>query len=207
MGMIDDKPRSATVRAIAETVVKEIHRDEFLDILQSDQDAAIKILKALFSRLREANIKVLQLQAEGSRRDSSEFGLIKKEPALTLQVTLHGLTPLAGQVLPENPYHINRLPFRIGRTSPDPLAHNDLTLADAKPFQISRHHVMLFRENERVGVIDRGSTLGAEVDGKRFGGANLNPGPVFFAENEGTLVLGTFDSPFRYRVTIDRLAS
>ncbi len=62
MSIIDDKPRSATVTAAEETIVNVIHRDEFFDILQSNQAAAVKILKALFNRLRETNIQLLQLQ-------------------------------------------------------------------------------------------------------------------------------------------------
>ena len=62
MSMIDDKPRSATVTAIEQTLVREIHRDAFLEGLQTDPEIAVKLLKVLFERLRESHVKILQLQ-------------------------------------------------------------------------------------------------------------------------------------------------
>jgi hypothetical protein len=53
-------------------------------------------------------------------------------------------------------------------------------------------------------VIDRRSHLGALVDGKPLGGAHGSPEPLFFTGDEGLLVLGAADSPFRYSVMIRR---
>src|SRR6266481_1808718 len=61
MSMIDEKPRSATVVAVEKTTVRELHRDEFLQTLQSQPDVAISLLKILFERLREADATILQL--------------------------------------------------------------------------------------------------------------------------------------------------
>ena len=55
MSMIDEKPRSATVTAVAPTVVSEIRRDEFFNSLQTDPKVAITLLRILFERLREAD--------------------------------------------------------------------------------------------------------------------------------------------------------
>jgi hypothetical protein len=60
MGIIDDKPRSATVTALEETVVREIHRDEFFHSLQTDPAMALHLLHSLFDRLREAHVTILQ---------------------------------------------------------------------------------------------------------------------------------------------------
>ncbi len=142
MSIIDDQPRSATVTAVEKTSVKEIHRDEFLEILQKDQDAAVRILKTLFNRLREINIQVLQNRAtQQGPRKVAEFDAIKEDLSNEIQVTLEGLTPYAVTSLPANPYNINSFPFRIGRRSLDRLAHNDLAIPDGMPYQISRHHV------------------------------------------------------------------
>ncbi len=60
MSIIDDKPRSATITAVEETVVREIHRDEFFHSLQTNPDTALHLLRLLFARLREAHITILQ---------------------------------------------------------------------------------------------------------------------------------------------------
>ena len=54
MGMIDERPRSATVVAVEETVVHELHRDDLFQNLQARPEIAISLLKVLFERLREA---------------------------------------------------------------------------------------------------------------------------------------------------------
>lgn len=201
MSIIDDKPRSATITATEETFVKEIHRDEFLDILQKDQDAAIKILKPLFNRLREANAQRLQT-APGAASDLPEFDTIKSDPGQKLQVSLEGLTPAAEAALPENPLVIEHFPFRIGRKSSDPLAHNDLSIDDTVPYQISRHHVMIVKHQDQIGVLDRGSTLGAVLNNTRLGGFTNRSGPLFIEGEESTLVLGVPDSPYQYKIRV-----
>jgi CRP-like cAMP-binding protein len=201
MSMIDEKPRSATVTAITETVVSEIRRDDFFNSFQTDPKVALALLKVLFERLREADGMILQLQRSVPR-------LVPQEPS-TLPigkqtVALEGLTPRAEAALPETPFQITRFPFRVGRLSSDPLIYNDLMLPDSVPLQISRHHLAFIAEGGRIGVVDRGSTLGSWVDGQQLGGRSGLSGPVFFTDSGGVLVLGDHDSPFRYRVSLSR---
>jgi CRP-like cAMP-binding protein len=201
MSMIDEKPRSATVTAVTETVVSEIRRDDFFNSFQTDPKVALALLKVLFERLRQADAMILQLQ-----KAVPQHGLVPKEPLAVvrgqLTITLEGVTPRAAAALPLTPFQITQFPFRIGRRSPDPLVYNDLMLPDSVPFQISRHHLAFIAHEGRVGVVDRGSTLGSWVDGQRLGGQSGLSGPVFFTGSEGQLVLGNRDSPFRYRVSL-----
>jgi CRP-like cAMP-binding protein len=142
MSMIDEKPRSATVTAVAETVVSEIRRDDFFNSFQTDPKVALTLLKVLFERLREADAKILQLQKADPQQE-----LVSKEPLIViphrakLTITLEGVTPRAAAALPVTPFQITQFPFRVGRQSPDPLVYNDLMLPDSVPLQISRHHL------------------------------------------------------------------
>jgi CRP-like cAMP-binding protein len=203
MSMIDEKPRSATVTAVTETVVSEIRRDDFFNSFQTDPKVALALLKVLFERLREADAMILQLQ-----KADPQHGLIPKEPFPVnpprgqLTITLEGVTPRAAAALPVTPFRITQFPFRVGRESPDPLVYNDLMLPDSVPLQISRHHLAFIVHEGRVGVVDRGSSLGSWVDGQRLGGRSGLSGAVFFTGSEGLLVLGNRDSPFRYRVSL-----
>jgi len=200
MSMIDEKPRSATVTAVSETLVCEIRRDDFFNSFQTDPKIALQLLKVLFERLREADARILELQ-----KTSPQPALVPEVvPAMPRQeqltVTLEGMTPRAAAALSVTPFQITQFPFRIGRQSPDPLLYNDLMLLDSVPLQISRHHLAIIQQQGRVGVVDRGSTLGSWVDGQQIGGRSRLPGPVFFTGSEGLLVLGTQESPFKYRV-------
>ncbi len=202
MSMIDEKPRSATVTAVSETLVNEIRRDDFFNSFQTDPKVALQLLKVLFERLREADARILALQ-KTDPQDALVPEVLPAVPAWEQPtVTLEGITSRAAAALPETPFQITQFPFRIGRQSPDPLVYNDLMLPDSVPLQISRHHLALITQEGRVGVVDRGSTLGSWVDGRQVGGPSGLSGPVFFTGPEGLLVLGHRDSPFKYRVSL-----
>ncbi|MFO7599420.1 MAG: cyclic nucleotide-binding domain-containing protein, partial [Candidatus Desulfacyla sp.] len=203
MSMIDDKPRSATVTALEQTIVREVHRDAFFESLQTDPEIAVSILKVLFERLRESHVKILQLQQAAPDAFERIYQGVSATPDRSgPAVSMEGLTPIASQSLPENPFLIKEFPFLIGRKSRDPLAYNDLKIADTVPLQISRHHMEFIRVGDRIGVSDRGSYLGSIVDGRLLGGEGGTPGPICFEEPEATLILGNSKSPFRYKIRI-----
>jgi CRP/FNR family transcriptional regulator, cyclic AMP receptor protein len=202
MSMIDEKPRSATVTAVTETLVSEIRRDDFFNSFQTDPKIVLQLLKVLFERLREADARILELQ-KASPQEALIPEVLPAVPAWEQPtITLEGVTTRAAAALPTSPFQITQFPFRIGRQSPDPLVYNDLMLPDSVPLQISRHHLAFVQQEGRVGVVDRGSTLGSWVDGQQIGGRSRLAGPVFFSRPEGLLVLGHRDSPFRYRIRL-----
>ena len=201
MSMIDEKPRSATVTAVSEIVVSEIRRDDFFNSFQTDPKVALALLKVLFERLREADAMILQLQRAAPQHGPKEPSAVVP-PRSQLTITLEGVTPRAADSLPVTPFQITQFPYRVGRQSTDPLVYNDLMLPDSVPLQISRHHLAFVAHEGRVGVVDRGSTLGSWVDGQQLGGQSGLSGPLFFTGSEGLLVLGDRDSPFRYRVSL-----
>ena len=201
ISMIEEKPRSATVTAVTETLVSEIRRDDFFKSFQTDPDVALQLLKVLFERLREANAMILQLQkADPQQAPEKPSAVVPPQEQPT--ITLEGATSRAADALPVNPFKITQFPFRIGRQSPDPLAYNDLMLPDSVPMQISRHHLAFIAQEGRVGIVDRGSSLGSWVDDQKLGGPSGASGPMFFTGPEGLLVLGSRNSPFRYRVSL-----
>ena len=203
MSMIDEKPRSATVAAVTETLVGEIRRDDFFNSFQTDPKVALQLLKVLFERLRQADASILDLQ-KADPKDALVPEVLPGGPAWQKpSVALEGVTARAASALPVTPFQITRFPFRIGRESPDPLVYNDLMLPDSVPLQVSRHHLAVITQQGRVGVVDRGSTLGSWVDGQQIGGPSRLSGPVFFTRVEGLLVLGHQDSAFRYRVSLN----
>ncbi len=59
MSMIDEKPRSATVTAVTETLVSEIRREDFFISFQREPKAALELLKVPFDRLRKADARIL----------------------------------------------------------------------------------------------------------------------------------------------------
>jgi CRP-like cAMP-binding protein len=184
MGVVDGAPRSATVTAVEETLVREIHRNDIHGAMRESPDAVIKVLKNIFDRLREANMRIAQLESG----------------AKAAVYSIEGLTPQAKEAIPDNPFTFTSFPFKIGRKTNDALVNNHLEIQDQDPLQISRHHVSIVREDGKLGVIDRGSKLGAVVDDVHIGGKKHPPGPAFFKGEEGILILGTAASPYRFRI-------
>lgn len=60
MSLIDEAPRSATVTAMEETVVREIQQEELFQSVHSDPNMVLHLLRRLFARLRDAHIAILQ---------------------------------------------------------------------------------------------------------------------------------------------------
>ena len=55
MGLIDRRPRSATVRALQYTVCAVYSEGELLEAIRTQPDEAVAFIRALIARLREAN--------------------------------------------------------------------------------------------------------------------------------------------------------
>jgi CRP-like cAMP-binding protein len=199
MSMVDELPRSASVTAVEETLVREFHREDLYAAMMGNPEIFSHFLRNIFERLREANRAVAAMTPDVQ----THARLAKlRDPSEKNQVfTIEGITPRAAGAIAENPAVIRTFPFKIGRKSDDPFLYNHFEIEDQDPAQIARHHVSIVYENGRVGVIDRGSELGATVDGHRIGGKH-GPGPVFFEGKEGVLVLGSEDSPYQYRVKV-----
>jgi CRP/FNR family cyclic AMP-dependent transcriptional regulator len=114
MSMIDEKPRSATVTAVTETMVSEIRRDDFFNSFQTDPTIALQLLKVLFERLREADARILELQ-KADPHDALVPEVLDVVPASGQPtITLEGVTPRAAAALPVTPFQIAQFPFRIG---------------------------------------------------------------------------------------------
>lgn len=67
MAMIDDHPRSVTIRAAEPTTCLVLTRWHFLAELKSDNDMAIELLQVMTQRVRAAERRVEELEALGSR--------------------------------------------------------------------------------------------------------------------------------------------
>lgn len=203
MSMIDEKPRSATVTALEDTILREVHRNDFSEALQRESDAAIRLLRVIFERLREADARIAEL-ASFLQPEDDPLASTTESSDQGLYALLEPQTREAEDLLCEEAVLIKHFPFRIGRPSSDPLVHNDLSLACKKPYQISRHHVSIIRSEGKIGVMDRGSARGSAVDGKLLGGESGSREPVFFQPVGGVLRLGDERSEIKFHVGIQR---
>lgn len=199
MGLIEDKPRSATIIAKSEVFVDEITREDFMGLLEDKKSFIIPILRGFFERLRQTNDLVVRLENRIGGTDSTSTDNSTK----TIQII--GLKKEAAEILEGKELLIKKFPFKIGRNSShisDAIfVNNDLFIDDVVPYNVSKNHMSINVQNNQFYVLDRGSSLGTIVNGKQIGGqvsnykANLNPG-------ENIVIIGSEASPYQFKITI-----
>jgi CRP-like cAMP-binding protein len=195
MGLVDERPRSLTARAVSETRVMKISRNEFVDLILHHPEEAFYYLRMFFERLRAMNMRVAH---------SDELPRSKAAQVKDHLITLLPKTPVTASVIPSEGIQITRFPFRIGRRSTrreDPLEVNDLLLPDSNPFNVSRNHFSIEKNSDGIFIHDRGSYLGTIVNGKVIGG-NHHGAWTTLTEGENEVIAGSHQSPFRFRIDV-----
>jgi len=166
MGLIEDRPRSASVRAVTQLKARVIDRDQFNRLLSSRPAVLIPIMKSLFERLRQAGDMLAENTAAGAVH----------HPEVSCEVLLEGQTQEAQEVLKGKKLLIKNFPFLIGRESAeaktDVFYNNHLAVPEKKPYVISRNHMAVVNEGGRLWILDRGSAFGTVVNGREIGGAH-----------------------------------
>jgi CRP/FNR family cyclic AMP-dependent transcriptional regulator len=72
LALFDDKPRSASVRALVDTVLLELTREELAEHLGKSSKAAMTILSEMGLRLRETNAMLSQRAAKDATKEFEE---------------------------------------------------------------------------------------------------------------------------------------
>lgn len=200
LGLIEDKPRSASIVAKTDVRVDEITREDFYALLDDKASFVIPILRAFFERLRQTNDLVVRLENQlGSGQD-------EEQPESGLKtVRMRGLTAEASQVLNDKEVVIKKFPFKIGRQShhrhDDIFVDNDLYINDEIPYNVSKNHLSINYGNRQFYILDRGSSLGTIVNNEHYGG-KISNFKAILKRGENRVSLGAKDSPFQFKVIV-----
>jgi CRP-like cAMP-binding protein len=201
MGLLEERPRSASARALEAVVADAISPLAFSRMLVDDPKGSMRLLHSLFERLRTMNRRVMEYET----RDPG--------PARA-RVTLVPLTPETAAGVAAGGVEVSRFPYRVGRKPESHedgrLAFNDLQLADTAPFLLALNHFALDLGQDGVLVRDRGSQHGTEVNGVRIG-ATATRDVALLHEGENEVIAGPAPvlsprktSPFRFRVVVGK---
>lgn len=171
MGLMEDKPRSATVTALEDTLVSVIDRKSFNNQLVKNPKILFPIMKALFERVRTGNKNIVMKDCLGPETSKTK----QWDPDKKGLVILTGLNDTSIKALGSVSVKINNFPFKVGRKSvsgeDDVFSDNDLYLeneTDEPPFHISWNHFLIDRVKGKYVIIDRGSSLGTIVNGTKI---------------------------------------
>ena len=127
MGLIEDKPRSATVTAIDDVRLAVLSRDNFNELFEKNPKVLLPIIKALFERLRTVN-KMLISKEASDVVETTEYEYQHDSGP----VMLSGLNELSSEALGGGELKISNFPFKVGRKHEsgevDVFSDNDLYL-------------------------------------------------------------------------------
>jgi len=195
MGLVEDKPRSATVTAIDDVRLAVLSRDKFNKLFEENPRILLPIIKALFERLRTANKMLVSKEV----LDVVEAGECEY-PHDSELVILSGLKESSSESLGGREMNISKFPFKVGRKHEldevDVLSDNDMYLKDFPPYSISRNHFLIDKVEGRYVVVDRGSRLGTIVNGRRIDVQSV------LNRKENEIIAGPHHSQFVFKLEI-----
>ncbi len=204
MGMIMDRPRSATATALENTTVETIAENEFEEQIIQRPDRLHVYLATLFERIRKTDL-LLTTTTHSTAPIATKTKPLK-EPVY--RVKLRSNYDKTGLEHAPVEMTVTKLPFRIGRayfdTAVSSLARNNLSIEEEHPYQLSRNHCEIDYEHGHFILRDRGSKLGTWVDGTHVCvDAGCITSPLKAGENK--IIFGNAESPHHYTLTIEEL--
>ncbi len=207
MAMIDQQPRSASVRALEEVEVEIIKQDDFNAVLANGGEQLIPYLKTIFERLRVTNERLKSAMSELGKTDRmsyvrlAEINSDNQGPSVEL---IPDSPETQGQTVLEA-RKIHHFPFLIGRRGNVAglglFEENQLLIADRIPYRISRHHCLIEYENGDFYLSDHGSRLGSLVNGTGVGGPHRER-RVILQKGDNHLQLGNKDSQIKFIIRV-----
>ncbi|MGC2201152.1 MAG: cyclic nucleotide-binding domain-containing protein [Stellaceae bacterium] len=205
MGVVENRPRSATARAASEVEVEILTPAEFFDQIASSPGAARELIRRLSQRLREADDRI----ANDERGSGESHGKWKYTDTLPAKLSVSG-----GYIAAKNPwlqrqFHtplgLGDLPFLVGRAlvagEELPPLQPDLELDDTAPFRLSRNHFIVEERDGIFHVRDLRSTLGTIVNGEPIG-HHFRCDDALLRAGENEIIAGGVDSPFVFSIYI-----
>lgn len=200
MGLVDERPRSASARVVEDAHVSAVTGDEFVQLLFDNSDDGLRYLKALFERLRTMNDMAggTALRPSQLKRSTSAPGA---EPVPGPKVRIFPLTSRTARDIPDTGRLVDTWPFRVGRAAAGILGDNHLEIKDQQPYSMSRNHFLIDWSGDTVLVRDRGSFLGTVINGEKIGGKRSR-GEVILKPGDNTVIAGDRGSSFRFRIRV-----
>lgn len=192
MALVDERPRAFSARAVTETTVSIVSREQFVKLMFRDPAEGLRYLGAFFERLRSMN------------KPAGTPEAVEADKPRAAHIRLMPLTKAATQAVPAEGLLVTRFPFRVGREPAEGksrLSSNDLGLPDTDPYNVSREHFSIEADGEGVMLYDRGSFHGTIVNGSQIGG-NRVIGSVRLRPGGNEVIAGLPDSPFRFSVEV-----
>jgi CRP-like cAMP-binding protein len=199
MGVIEKRPRNATVRASTAVEAEQFSVPEFFQRVSADPAMAEELMLRLSVRLREIEDKVADdLVAHAMAGDEASR---RQTPARAPRLLLAADTIALRDKIGAQPVLVEQFPFVVGRRlrpgEAVPKRVPNLVLDDRDPFRLSRQHFMIARVHGGLVVRDLDSALGTLVNGEPIG-SNFHTDIAELRPGRNGIVAGGFESDFAF---------
>ena len=207
MGVIEGRPRSATVKAATDLEVETIQRDDFLRRVSEDADTAFELMQRLSERLHTLDDAFAASVVVGGRRKTDPpVDEVQDEPPASGRITILPNSEAVTAVLPAQGLSPQVLPFFVGRHPVDdealPPITIDLPLHDSEPPRLAKVHFSVAKTAKGFAIRDFRTELGTKVNEVSLG-EHFSRDVTLLQPGENLVVAGGSDSPFRFRILVD----
>lgn len=201
MGVLEGRPRSATVIATSDLEVELFGRQTFLARVSGDPELAHRLLLRMSSRLRDVEDMLTRLHVATEAEARAREARIQELPPLKITAVTYAAKFYVG----EAPIRIANLPFTVGRVpgphESAPGVKPDLEVPEPEPFRLSRRHFCLLAEDQDVLIRDLNSELGTIVNEVPLG-RDFGQDAVLLHRGANRVVAGGAGSPFEFAVAL-----
>ena len=198
MGVISGRPRSATARAVSDVTLAGIPKDEFVAAFGSDDSMALRILRMLCERLRDADNRIAASELRKVRVVVDSIGSIRLLPASEMvESQIDG----AGVAIEGLPYTVGR---QILANEPTLATPNELFLQVDDSQALSPRHFVIEDLFGDLIVHDLDSEAGTVVNGKRIA-QNEDSRVSLLQAGRNDIQAGGPDSPIRFTLVVETI--
>ncbi|MEM9557054.1 MAG: cyclic nucleotide-binding domain-containing protein [Acidobacteriota bacterium] len=163
MAILEEEPRTHSVRALSVGKLIKIQRDEFPGLLTKKPDVALRMIRKIANRLHEAEDMLLRAWAGA---DASKVPPEDRTEMVSDRARLVVLNQSAEIELPV------QAETRIGRLDPVNQVEPDIDLTPIDPeLTTSRRHAKILRRADGFFILEERATNGTFVKGQRISSA------------------------------------
>ncbi|MCI0413587.1 cyclic nucleotide-binding domain-containing protein [bacterium] len=189
MSILEGMPRSASAEAEEDCDLIKINSANFVAMIKSNIEIAIRIMRKLSLRLREANVQIEKLMHASTEMLSlTEAGAKPKSRKDAQEVKAYLVSTMSGKTFP-----IIKSESYVGRVDRVTGAVPDIDLSDEDPKRfISRRHAKIVKDDENFQLVEEIGT----VNGTFLNNQRLSTGSPAPLKNGDTLTFANITLTF-----------
>src|SRR5262245_61064195 len=189
MSILEGMPRSASAEAEEDCDLIKINSANFVAMIKSNIEIAIRIMRKLSLRLREANVQIEKLMHASTEMLSLTEQSAKVKPKKeSAEIQAYLVSTMSGKTFP-----ITKSESYVGRVDRVTGAVPDIDLSDEDPKRfMSRRHAKIVRDDNQYALVEEiGTVNGTFLNNQRL--ATGSPMPL---KNGDTLTFANITLTF-----------